>query len=370
MYPSLSRRPGARTTAVVALFLLAFLGLSYTVEPRTTAYSCRNFWTCVVGGSRHAYAHALPLDQDVVEHEAATADGTLKYERRLRNAEPETLFLVLNKDAGSWSSDFHSTQRSIYDFVDLLVATKLNLTNAALGILTASEDEYAALKRTSDRLPLARFAIYYRPNRGDSVAYEDRHNPQVQLARRSTIATLRNYLMIRALEEESHIVWIDADVVQFSDGIVQTMIKHSVTNGDVGILTARCQQAAMDNYDKNAWRVGDTPQLRGPIADADHDSASQDLVNTRLMVPELINGTADSDLIPLDSVGATILYIRADLVRQGVSFPHFSAVGTTWSQSGWIGVESEGICYMAKGLQGGGCYLLGGKHYVRHSDWG
>jgi hypothetical protein len=69
-------------------------------------------------------------------------------------------------------------------------------------------------------------------------------------------------------------------------------------------------------------------------------------------------------------VGGTILCIRARLVREGVVFPHFNIVGTTWSQPGWIGVETEGLCYMAKGLTGGGCYTLGGKHYVRHSDWG
>ena len=72
----------------------------------------------------------------------------------------------------------------------------------------------------------------------------------------------------------------------------------------------------------------------------------------------------------MDSVGGTILYIRANLIREGVVFPHFNIVGTTWEQAGWVGVETEGLCYMAKGLVGGGCYVLGGKHHVRHSDWG
>ena len=64
--------------------------------------------------------------------------------------------------------------------------------------------------------------------------------------------------MLMALEDEKHIiVWLDADMVFLSDGIVQTMIGHSEKTEDAGIITARCHQNQVDNYDKNAWRVGD-----------------------------------------------------------------------------------------------------------------
>jgi len=175
--------------------------------------------------------------------------------------------------------------------------------------------------------------------------------------------------MVRTLQDEQHLVWIDADVVELSPDIVQTMISHADRNADAGIITARCEQNEMDNYDKNAWKVN-APQLMGPVNDEARAAAVEELVNTRLMVPQLIEDTSDTDIVPLDSVGGTILYIRADLVRQGVSFPTKNVVGTTWSQPGWIGVETEGICYVAKGLQGGGCYVLGGNHHVRHTDWG
>jgi mannan polymerase complexes MNN9 subunit len=175
--------------------------------------------------------------------------------------------------------------------------------------------------------------------------------------------------MSRALEDEKHIVWLDADVVFLSDGIVQTMVSHSEKVDDAGIITARCHQNQMENYDKNAWRVGDG-SVQGVIPDDERAASVQKLAETRVMVDQAIMGTDDSDIVPLDSVGGTILYIRASLVREGVVFPHFNIVGTTWEQSGWIGVETEGLCYMAKGLPGGGCYVLGGKHHVRHSDWG
>lgn len=186
---------------------------------------------------------------------------------------------------------------------------------------------------------------------------------------RSAIARLRNYLMLSGLKDEWHIVWLDADVVELSHGIVQTMMQHSENNKDAGIITAMCHQNRMNNYDKNAWKVN-APHLLGAIADSDRPSALRDLTDMRWMATDLLTGTDATSLVALDSVGGTVLYIRSDLIRQGLVFPYANMVGTTWSQYGWIGMETEGLCYMAKALDGGGCYILGGNHYIRHTNWG
>lgn len=342
----------------------------YTFEPRQAAYSCRTFWSCVGIAGRHRYACPLPSSYSQVESEVILRDGTLRYLRDVSDTNPDILFLGLNKDARSWSSDFRSSQRTAYDFMDLLASTKLDLSTVSLAMMTSSTEEYESMKTASARLPFARISIHLREDGDQAVAYQGRHNPQVQLARQAGLATLRNYLMIRALQDEKHILWLDADVVELSENILQTMFANSDSNEDAGIITALCHQNQMANYDKNAWKIGDTPQLLGPIADADRESAVAELVATRLMLPELINSTDDSALIAIDSVGGTILYIRAELVRQGLSFPHRNVVGTTWNQDGWIGVETEGICYAARGLNGGGCCVLGGEHHARHTDWG
>lgn len=254
--------------------------------------------------------------------------------------------------------------------MDVLVTTRLDLSNVSLAVMTASLEEYHKIRAATDTLPFARVEIYHKTEvKPAGFTYETRHSPAAQLERRSGLAQLRNQLMLRALEDEKHIVWLDADVVFLSENIVQTMIGHSETNEDAGIITARCHQNQMDNYDKNAWRLTDG-NVQGAVQDDDRDASVQKLVETRVMVPQAIMNTADSDLMPLDSVGGTILYIRSSLVREGVVFPHFNIVGTTWDQPGWVGVETEGLCYVAKGLAGGGCYVLGGKHHVRHSDWG
>lgn len=431
-------RTNSNRLAAIASALFITLILFYTTEPRRRSFSCKTLESCLAGGTRpHAYSHPLPAEPVAIyEDERALRDGTLHFTRGIGSGgggggggvavSPATLILVLNKDEESWSRDFRSTGRSIYDFLDLLVATDLDLATVSLGLMTSSLDEYAEIKKATATLPFARAEIFYRPppgarasatdggggggegsgeggsssgGTGDeeaaSFTYEERHDPAVQRRRRGALAALRNYLMLRSLRDEEHVVWIDADVVEFSAGIVQAMVGHaSRRRGDVGLITAACHQNDMANYDKNAWAVDrNASSILDAVRADDRDRAVQTLDDTRAFTDAIMassssagstankngdgsgsgsdgSGDGDDELLPLDSVGGTILYIRADLIRQGVIFPTFNVVGTTWSQDGWIGVETEGICYMASSIKGGGCYLLGGKHYVRHADLG
>ena len=361
------RRSFLRVLTLAALIAVAVI-LHALFEVRKTAYSCRTFWTCIGVGRSHAYAHHIPSAHvgEVIE---TLRDGTIRYERNVQGANAEILILTLIRDAASWSSDFRSTQRTAHDFVDVLISSKLDLTNMSLAVMTSSVDEFERLKIATARVPFCNVMILLQPDAESSIPYTSRHDPRVQLARRSMLAVLRNTLTSRALKDESHVIWLDADVTELSDSIVQKMLFHSLTNEKAGIITAACHQNQMDNYDKNAWSLSPT-QSKGPIQDVDRDAAVRDLVGSKVMIPQLLQGTSDDDLISLDSVGGTILYIRANLIRQGLRFPHANAVGTTWGNSGWIGVETEGICYVAKGLQGGDCYVLGGRYHVRHTDWG
>lgn len=357
---------------VLALFLctLSVWIFSRVFELRRSSWSCRTVSSCLGVGSHRTYGFAQLHASDIEGFETVLQDGTLHYGRRTNQTMPTLLVLALNEDEASWSSDFRETQRTASDFMDLLMSTQLDLSHVSLAMMTASLEEFHKIKVAANTLPFAKVDIYHHTEvKPPGYTYDHRHSPEAQLQRRAALAQVRNQLMLRALGDERHILWLDADIVFLSEGIVQKMIEHSDTTEDAGIITARCHQNQMDNYDKNAWRVGDS-STRGAVGDSDRDASVQNLVETRVMVPQAIMGTADSDIVPLDSVGGTILYIRASLVREGVVFPHFNIVGTTWGQPGWVGVETEGLCYMANGLVGGGCYVLGGKHYVRHSDWG
>jgi len=51
--------------------------------------------------------------------------------------------------------------------------------------------------------------------------------------------------------------------------------------------------------------------------------------------------------VPLDSVGGTMLYVKADAHRQGVLFPVHHLIGSEWESEGYDGIETEGLCYTA-----------------------
>jgi len=359
-------------------------------------------------------------------YEKTLRDSTLHFHRQtVEYSDPSVLVLAVGQDVDSWelptsgrggggSASRSTTRRNIHDFLDLLVLTGLDFTHVSLGFLTSSRLEYDAAVRATERLPFARVSIYCtnsHPHSEPSYAYAERHKPHVQRQRRAAIATARNYLMMRALRDEQHLVWVDADVVEISPGVVQTMMAHAESHEGVGIITTLSTQTRRHNFDKNAWAFksqvsesraaaarttdkvggfvdeedagnktatttetaakGDSIDIKGPIADDMHTAAVSQLSASRVYVDELIENTHDDDLIHIDSVGASgILYLRAQLVRQGVMFPASNVVGTTWSREGWYGIEAEGICYVASQIKkgAGGCFVLGGSHRVRHAD--
>jgi hypothetical protein len=367
----------------------------------------------------------LELRLDV--YEKTLRDGTLHFHRQtVEYSDPSVLILAVGQDIDSWdlpasvrggeggSISRSTTRRNIHDFLDLLVLTGLDFTHVSLGFLTSSRPEYDAAVRATETLPFARVSIYHSSPRAHSepgYAYAERHKPHVQRQRRGAIATARNYLMMRALRDEQHVVWVDADVVEISPGLVQTMMAHAESHEGVGIMTTLSTQTRRHNFDKNAWAFrsqvsergaatvtavtdetgkfadaedaanktattttaaakADILDIKGLIADNMHTAAVSQLTTSRVYVNELIENTHDDDLIHIDSVGASgILYLRAQLVRQGVMFPASNVVGTTWSREGWYGIEAEGICYVASQIKGaGGCFVLGGSHHVRHAD--
>jgi len=299
---------------------------------------------------------------------------------------PDTLVLVLTKNAESWGKR-NNINRSIQDFNNLINST-YPIANLSLGILTSNLTEYKNYTAVLKEVAWERITVIYHPGYRGSTHRdgEERHNNNVQKERRRLLARLRNYLMLSAINGEKHIFWIDADIHSITNGILQKMISHSesktpnitfssalkkriwIKSGEkVGLLTARCLYGDNPNYDLNAFS--------GPRV---HPNASEikALKRGEIFVPRGTNATkfmrnlthlsSNEEIFRLDSVGGTLLYIRGELIRQGLTFPTLYIVGTDWELSeGWDGIETEGLCYVAKTL-GYGCYGLGGSWVVEH----
>ena len=265
-------------------------------------------------------------------------------------ADSDLLWLMLTYDETSWGLAprfLVKRQRSFNDFLEVFLSTGLDERNLSLGLLTSSKEEYNRFIQATKAMPFARITIFLHPgfNAEAQVDREHRHEAAFDTARRVELALMRNYLMLSTLRDERHVVWLDADVIYLDKGIIQRMVAHSDTREDAGIITARCEAPWGPNYDLNAWS--------GP-----HKHAH--------MVTDIVRGTRDDDLLPLTAVGGTLLYIRASLVRRGINFPPYYVVNTKWHENGDDGIESEGMCYQARGLKDGGCFVLGGSWHTKH----
>ena len=308
----------------------------------------------------------------IEEREDVLFDGVHRFIRASHSSRPKLLFLVLTEDESSWGADSWSPSRTFEDFLTMINSTGLDLTSAALGIMTSSQSEYEHYRNVTAGTNLARLTLLLKneetknTNFWTSVPREGRHSRAFQTIRRANVALLRNEVMERTLHDERHIVWIDSDIKYLSPGIIQRMIDHSETKPDASIITALCKTAYWPDYDKNAFAGFRPPPASHRVADAKIAQQEADAVHK--YVGELVQGTNDDDLIALDSVGGTILYMRASLVHQGLTFSPYYVVGTGWGRDGWDGIETQGLCYVANYLVGGGCWTLGGGFYVEHTS--
>ncbi|GAB7346434.1 hypothetical protein MBLNU457_5131t1 [Dothideomycetes sp. NU457] len=301
----------------------------------------------------------------------------------------KSLFLTMTRDASGWG---HSNRRarSVADHIALIRDTSgLPLESISIAIQTGSPTEYQKYIDTLNKHPFAKIQVLLYQPADQANEPRDRHDGDFQPTRRKQMSLARNMLMLRALGSEEHIFWYDGDVIGSDDNIAAMMIEHSQNGLDsltsnpsmlrerplpIGLITARCENPGMNNYDLNAWAL---PAIKPADARTRPDVEEMELLRagklymaasteSMIYVDHRTEYTADDEIFPLDSVGGTILYIKADLVRKGLNFPPYFVVGTSWdSPNGYDGIETEGLCYIARTI-GYGCYSLGGTWHISH----
>lgn len=120
-----------------------------------------------------------------------------------------------------------------------------------------------------------------------------RGTPSIQLERRTILAMSRNHLLFRALDDEDWVLWLDVDLARYPPDLIEQLL---ATRRD--IVQPHCVlEPGGPTFDRNAWR--------------DH---------SRLHLDDL---RSEGDLVRLDTVGGTVLFVRADRHRDGLIFPPF-----------------------------------------------
>lgn len=115
----------------------------------------------------------------------------------------------------------------------------------------------------------------------------------IQKERRTVLAKSRNHLLFRALQDEDWVLWLDVDLIDYPPDIIQRLLAagRSIVHPNAVL------EYGGTSFDLNAWRD------RG-----------------RLHLHDL---KGEGELVRLDAVGGTMLFIRADLHREGLIFPPF-----------------------------------------------
>ena len=199
--------------------------------------------------------------------------------------------------------------------------------NLSIGLLESDSRD-----ATWDKLQAARGRLERRCRRTTLVKRDfgfrmpeglPRWAPAYQLTRRSILARARNQLLFRALAGEDWVLWLDVDVVAFPADLIERLLAY-----ELDILHPHCVRVAGGpTFDRNGWRDHGRKFL------SDFRGAGRP--------------------VRLDSVGGTVLFIRADIHRDGLVFPPFRygvespTARPTHEIWGRGEVETEGLGVMA-----------------------
>lgn len=196
----------------------------------------------------------------------------------------------------------------------------------AIGVLEgdSTDGSYEALLSMLPRLErrAGRVTLHKKDYRFHMPPALPRWTPQWQLARRQILARVRNQLLFRALRDEDYVLWVDIDLADYPADVL-----HQLIDTGYDIVTPNCVVAPGGNsFDLNAW--------------ADQGQVTLD-------------HRRGQGAVRLQSVGGTMLLVRADLHRDGLIFPPFrygNESSNARSQHPLWGrgeIETEGLAIMA-----------------------
>jgi len=167
----------------------------------------------------------------------------------------------------------------------------------SLGILESdsTDDTATAVRPRLDALRRHYAAVDFWQKHFDfhMPSHLPRWDSAFQLPRRKVLAKSRNHLLFRSLRDQDWVLWLDVDVVDYTPDLLQRLI-----GAGREIVHPHCvTEPGGPSFDRNAWRE-----------------------QGKVHMDQLRGGP---DLVRLDSVGGTVLLIRADIHRDGLVFPCF-----------------------------------------------
>ncbi|KAF1781242.1 Anp1 [Phytophthora cactorum] len=226
--------------------------------------------------------------------------------------------MVVLKDADSVGEG-----RTAKDFLELLGSFDYPKEKMSVTVLTSSTSEFEVVKKHFKK----QIEWYSRL----SVLF--RNDLRSQMSSREKIAMTmkyRNFALLSAWSSGTSMLcgWMQTCTGFPGLDIVEPMCVRMKANGKDWY-----------EYDLNAW-VGQR-KVRRSARDSNFVPGDSSVKRMKQFYGK------EETFVPLDSVGGTMLYVKADVHRQGVIFPVHHLIGSEWTSEGYDGIETEGLCYIA-----------------------
>ncbi|KAL4161606.1 hypothetical protein PRNP1_002158 [Phytophthora ramorum] len=255
-----------------------------------------------------------------------------------RSARDAVLLMVVFNDAESWGSG-----RDVTDFFNLIRAFDYPTGQISVTMLTSSVDEFRKIKSLFVQFirEYVQLTVIFRNDFAqEGLTRENRHAEALQNNRRRMLARYRNYALLATMQVwHQHVVWLDADIKVVPGDLMRRMVQSGRDIVEPMCIRMHHANSTPDDwyeYDLNAW-VGERPTRRDG-ASAPSPSRVKHMWDLR---------GKKQEFVPLDSVGGTMLYVNADVHRQGVLFTIHNVIGSEWAEEGYDAIETEGLCYTA-----------------------
>lgn len=221
------------------------------------------------------------------------------------------------------------------------------------------ETEIKKIQNTPDKF--SKITILRQDNKSpESQLERDRHAWENQKERRSQMATARNSLLFSSISPfTSWVLWLDSDIIETPTDLIQDMAKHNKP-----VLAANVYQRYYNEndkamsvrpYDFNNWAESEEGlEIASKLKDDEIIvEGYQEIVTYRPLMAHFYDPNGNlHDEMPLDGVGGTCLFVKADVHRDGAMFPSFPFYHL---------IETEGFAKMCKRL---GYEVIGLPNYL------
>lgn len=267
---------------------------------------------------------------------AIAKDEQNKLDNSSKPKDPKVLILTPIRDATQY----------LEKYISLLENVDYNKERLSIALLEGDSQDgtYSQLNKLRLRFE-KRFkqVKIYRKNFYPLLRTGDRWETSLQRERRERLAKTRNHLLMNALHDEDWVLWLDVDVCDYPADLI-----HQLIDSGRDIVTANCLGSTGASFDLNSFRMKSSfkTEVDGGISsEFVKGTSADDYCIDGLWQPpkgigrDYVEAFKPYSIVELDSVGGTVLMVRADLHRQGLNFPTYPVEGF---------IETEGLSMVAR----------------------